>query len=113
MSFHVKLGRLKNKGDWKLRYTYAQVGANAIHPSFGQNHWVAPGSGGGSALTNYSGHDSLLTNYTGHGIEAFYACTKNSNVAFRTYQIATDVKGDDKIEAESSVMMFDYSVSFM
>ena len=102
MAFSFKLGQLKNRGDWKLRATYAQVGANAIPPRFAQNEWTAMGSG--SPLFQNA-------NYSGFGLEAFYACSKDSHVAFRTYQITTAKKGADEVERDSSVMMFDYSLS--
>ena len=101
MAFNVKLGKLKEQGDWKARVTYAQVGKHAVHPRFSQNHWTMS--------------SDLLSNYAGFGLDLMYACTKESNVAFRWYNIAAKKgdSGDAAKDRKSSLMMVDYSVSFM
>ena len=76
------------------------MGKHAINPQFAQNHWVRNNS-------------QLLSNYSGFGLEFYYACSQNSNVALRHYAISTAEKGDMGEEKDSSLMMLDYTVSFM
>ena len=120
MIMSLKIGKLKEKGDWKLKFTNATIGKYAIAPQFAQDHWGSRRfgmdgmwTGGATNAPPASGYGNF-SNMKGQGIELAYATSKMANLAFRYYKVSTAEPDTDNgsVEDESTRMLIDYSLSF-
>jgi hypothetical protein len=72
---YVKLGKLKNKGDWLAAYYYARIEQFAVNNSFAQDDWVRWGSSTQTRASNMKGHE----------LRGGYAIMKDMNLVARLY----------------------------
>ncbi|MFQ5534440.1 MAG: putative porin [Sphingomonadales bacterium] len=71
----IKLGKLKEKGDWLAAYYYAHIETLAVNSSYAQDNWVRWGSATEVRASNLKGHEFRLA----------YAIRKNLNAVARFY----------------------------
>jgi len=73
----LKVGKLKNPGDWEAFYGYYQIGANAVPAAFSDSDFGGPSSEG---FTNRKGHKfglgyqltkSVQVNWTGYVVDVY------------------------------------------
>ena len=77
----TSFGTLKQKGDWKIRLTYAYLERYAAVDYFAQNDWVR---------WDYSSHDSpdgRLTNFKGFEVMAGYTLNPAMNLKMRFFTV--------------------------
>lgn len=112
MALNVTLGKLKDRGDWKFRYIYADIGKHAVAPYFAQDHWHA----WRYSEINAGSSGTRSSNFTGHGISLSYGLSKKSDLTFSTYKVESKKKdtgiSDDAVAEDSDRMRLDYTVSF-
>jgi hypothetical protein len=53
----LKLGKVKNKGDWLLGYYYAHIETFAVNSAYAQDDWVRWGSAGETRGSDMKGHE--------------------------------------------------------
>ena len=82
LSASLSYGQLKERKDWLLMCTYANLGRFAAVDYFAQNDW---------ARWDYSGQgspDGRLTNFQGMRVTAGYAIRKNFVLKLNYYKVA-------------------------
>jgi len=88
----VKLGGLKDKGDWLAAYYYAHIEKFAVNSSYAQDDWIRWGS-----ATEARGSD-----LKGHELRFAYALGKVSNFVLRLYlaEAITSVEDGNRFRAD-------------
>ena len=71
----IKLGQLKNKRDWLVGYSYANIETLALHSSYAQDDWGRWGE--------------QASNMKGHEVRLGYVPMKNANFLARFYSLET------------------------
>lgn len=71
----VKYGSMKEKGNWSISWSFANVEALAVHSSYAQDDWVRWGSSRETRATDMKGHELLFA----------YALARNIGVVTRLY----------------------------
>ena len=116
MAINVHIGKLKDRGDWKLRYTYADIGKHAVAPYFAQDHWHA----WRYSEVNRDSHGTRSSNFKGHGIALSYGLSKGSDLTLSTYKVESKevdkllnrANPDSTVAEDSDRMRLDYTLSF-
>ncbi len=83
--FLVKLGGVKEKGDWLAGYYYSRIETLAVNGSYAQDDWVRWGSATESRGTNMKGHELRFA----------YGLSKSSNLVFRLYLVEAITTPED------------------
>ncbi len=73
----IKIGELKNKGDWLLGYYYAHIEEFAVVARYAQDDWVRWGSSTETRSSNFQGHE----------IRFAYALGSKNNLVARLYLV--------------------------
>lgn len=87
----VKMGQLKDKGDWLLGYYYAHKEEYSVVSYYTEDDWVRFGNI----------NRNRNTNYTGHEIRAGYALNSQFNLLARAYFVEGLVTADVATESGS------------
>ncbi len=81
----LKLGKLKNKGDWLLGYYYAHIEKYAVNSAYAQDDWVRWGSAGETRGSDMKGHE----------FRAAYSPMEKLNIVARFYNVNTITNGQE------------------
>ncbi len=92
--FSIKLGKLKDKGDWLLGYHYAHIETFAVNSSYAQDDWGR--------------WDPQSSNMKGHELRAAYKPIKMLSIVARIYMLET-ITGTNK---EGNRFRLDFNYKF-
>jgi len=102
---NVKYGNLKQKGNWLIQLTYANIQKFSIVDYFAQNDW------GRWDYSSTGATGSRLSNFGGLEAKIGYALDKKFNLVLRTYYVEQLVKTD--IEKETGYRIrLDLNIGF-
>lgn len=101
----LKLGELRNPGDWSLQLYYAQLQKYAIVDYFSQNDW------GRWDYADRGAYGSRLSNMKGFELRLSYLIKRNFNLVLRAYKLS-QIKAEGAFAESGSRVRLDMNIGF-